>query len=138
VDSAAHGWTRLRLVDGETPALKYQVQARNLVGAVQGHIHHGPPNENGPVVAFLFGPQDPSGLFSGELAEGTIEESDLVGPLAGDMEAFVEALRTGELYVNVHTADNPSGELRGQIGAAHGIGRGARRLRQSALQRLVR
>ena len=59
-------------------------------------------------VAVLFGPVDPpTGSVDGKIAEGTINvDAD-----------FVTALRNGELYVNVHTVANPSGEIRGQIGA---------------------
>jgi hypothetical protein len=35
-----------------------------------------------------------------------------------DFAGFLEALRSGELYVNVHTAANPGGEIRSQIDAA--------------------
>ena len=134
--SAGHGWARMRLADGDIPALSYQLKVFNLEGVVQAHIHHGSPDENGPVVAFLLGPQDPGGLENGTIAQGTIEEADLIGPLTGDMPAFVEALRAGELYVNVHTAANPSGELRGQLGAMGRIGQGTRLIRKTELPRL--
>ena len=127
VDSTAHGQARMRLArDGDSVILGYRLEVFDLVDAAQAHIHLGSPDENGPVVAFLFGPQDPAGLFNGTLAEGRIEESDLRGPLEGDLMGFIQALRAGELYVNVHTAAHPGGEIRGQIGAADGIGRARR------------
>jgi len=104
-------------LDAEESSLQFSLDVRKISGVMQAHIHQGPPSENAPVVAFLFGPVDPMGLFCGRLSEGVITEADLVGPLAGDWEAFLEALRAGGLYVNVHTADNPGGEIRGQIGA---------------------
>ena len=41
----------------------------------------------------------------------------LEGPLAGKaLETdLVKAIQSGEAYVNVHTADNPNGAIRGQI-----------------------
>jgi hypothetical protein len=54
--------------------------------------------------------------IDGVLARGTITEADLVGPLAGQpLSALVEAIRSGNAYVNVHTVDHPAGEIRGQL-----------------------
>jgi hypothetical protein len=50
------------------------------------------------------------------LADGTITAANLVGALAGQpLSALVEALSSGGAYVNVHTQQNPGGEIRGQI-----------------------
>ncbi|MBM4415842.1 MAG: CHRD domain-containing protein [Chloroflexi bacterium] len=46
---------------------------------------------------------------------GTGLASELVGPLAGNWDGFVSALRAGTLYVNVHTSLNPGGAIRGQV-----------------------
>lgn len=116
VPTVAMGAARLGLKRHETQ-LEYRVHVSRIINVIQAHIHLGMPNENGPVVAFLFGPASNTGVIDGRLAEGTIEEADLLGPLAGDFEGFVDALRNGELYVNVHTLGHPSGEIRGQIGA---------------------
>jgi hypothetical protein len=115
VDTMATGRATFRLNRDETE-LKYELEVVDIEGVTQAHIHMGMPNMNGPVVAFLFGPSDPTGEIDGLLAEGTIAEEDLVGPLAGDFSGLVERLRMGMLYVNVHTAANPPGEIRGQIG----------------------
>ncbi|MFQ6024454.1 MAG: spondin domain-containing protein [Acidiferrobacterales bacterium] len=96
--------------------LDYVLNANFIIGVTQAHIHMGLPNENGPIVAFLFGLEDPGGAVQGRLARGTITEADLSGPLVGDFAGFVKALRSGDLYVNVHTAAHPPGEIRGQIG----------------------
>jgi hypothetical protein len=97
--------------------LYFTIKVNQIFGVTQAHIHHGLPNANGPVVAFLFGPVDPTGLINGRLARGVIREDDLLDGFAGDFDGFVEALRNGEFYVNVHTAKYPPGEIRGQIGA---------------------
>lgn len=115
VDSAATGLARFKL-NKAGDELRYSLVVDSIVDAVQSHIHLGPPDVNAPVVVFLFGPSAPGGLFSGQLASGVITESDLIGPLAGDFDALVEALRTGSAYVNVHTVANPGGEIRGQVG----------------------
>jgi hypothetical protein len=81
-------------------------------GITQAHIHLGGPDENGEVVAFLFGPADSP--VDEVVIDGVLTEADLIGSVAGDWHAFVEALFTGA-YVQVHTTSNPPGELRGQI-----------------------
>ncbi len=99
--------------DGEM--LNYKLKVFDIENVTMAHIHMGMPNMNGPVVAPLFsGGAD--GEFDGLLAQGTITEADITGPLAGDFPGFVDALRNGMLYVNVHTVAYPPGEIRGQIG----------------------
>ena len=84
-----------------------------VAGITQAHIHLGAADENGGVVAFLFGPVDPG---VGEInVSGTITEADLIGAVEGDFQAFAMALEAGNGYVNVHTEANPPGEVRGQI-----------------------
>ena len=109
-------------------SLDYKLIVANLDNPVAAHIHLGPPGVNGPVVAFLFGPAAPGGgTANGVIAEGTITAANLVGPLAGQpLSALVEALNSGNAYVNVHTNDGvppagtgpgdlPGGEIRGNF-----------------------
>jgi hypothetical protein len=72
------------------------------------------------VVAFLYPEAPPPilipGGFSGVLAEGDITAADLRGPLAGlTIQDLVAEMVAGNTYVNVHTVENPGGEIRGQI-----------------------
>jgi hypothetical protein len=126
-DTQAQGQAIFHLSDDGTE-LEYKLIVANIENVVQAHIHLGPPGVNGPVVAFLFGAVPPGGgRTQGVLAEGTIAEDDLVGPLAGqDFSALVAAMLAGNTYVNVHTDDGvpppntgpgdfPGGEVRGQI-----------------------
>jgi hypothetical protein len=46
--------------------------------------------------------------------------SDVVGPAGqlikpGELEEIIVAIRAGLAYVNIHTADVPTGEVRGQF-----------------------
>jgi CHRD domain len=109
-------------------SLDYRLIVANLDNPVAAHIHIGPPGVNGPVVAFLFGPAAPGGgTANGVIAEGTITAANLVGPLAGQpFSALIDALNSGNAYVNVHTNDGvfpagtgpgdlPGGEIRGNF-----------------------
>jgi CHRD domain len=109
-------------------SLDYRLIVANLDNPVAAHIHIGPPGVNGPVVAFLFGPAPAGGgTANGVLAEGTITAANLVGPLAGQQfSVLIDALNSGNAYVNVHTNDGvdpagtgpgdlPGGEIRGNF-----------------------
>jgi hypothetical protein len=128
-DTLARGEATFHLSeDGES--LAFRLIVSNIENVVASHIHLGETGQNGDVVAFLFGPADPGGgRTDGVLAEGTITGGDLVGPLAGrDLDDLIQAMRSGNTYVNVHTNDGvaptntgpgdfPGGEIRGQIEA---------------------
>jgi hypothetical protein len=112
-------------------AIEYKLIAANIDNIAQAHIHRAAAGANGPIVAWLYPEAPPAqlivGPFNGVLAGGSIEASDLVGPLAGQpLSALLVEMAAGRTYVNVHTTDNdpntgpapgdiPSGEIRGQI-----------------------
>lgn len=106
-------------LDEQRRRLGFDLFVENLRNITAAHIHLGRRGENGPIVAFLFGPV-PGGVDrTGRLSSGTITAADLVGPLEGaSFSALVAAMRQGNTYVNVHTRSHPEGEIRGQIGAA--------------------
>jgi hypothetical protein len=80
------------------------------------HIHEGKKGENGPPVANLFAGPKKEGLLSDLLAQGQIRAYELTGPLKGkSLQSLIQLMRAGNAYVNVHTAKNPEGEIRGQI-----------------------
>jgi len=115
VETDASGSVQFKL-DKEAQTLEFRMQVRRLDGLTQAHVHFGSRRENGPVAAFLVDPiEPPAGPQQGTIARGVITADDLVGQFAGEWDRFVSALRTGRLYVNVHTADYPGGEIRGQI-----------------------
>jgi hypothetical protein len=103
-------------VNQDGTELSYRLNVANIENVIAAHIHLAPAGVNGPVVVFLYGPKPINGLFSGVLAEGTITAADLVGPLAGSsLSDLIDELIDGNAYVNVHTAQYPAGEIRGQI-----------------------
>jgi len=97
--------------------ITYRLRALGIEsGVIRASIHQGLPADNGPVVAILFEPAS-SAVDERLNTSGRLTRSDLVGPLAGDFEGFVDALRAGELYINVQSNAYPLGEMRGQVGA---------------------
>ena len=86
-------------VDQSLPAFKVTLDASMVMGATAAHVHDGDIGTNGGVA---FGLTD--------MGDGTfaLNQTDLTTGLLND-------LLSGEWYLNVHTASNPSGEVRGQI-----------------------
>lgn len=112
--------------DGE--ALRFRLRVEDIENVVQAHIHIGPAGENGPIAVFLYGLVPPDGgPVDGTLSRGEITSADLIGPLAGmTLGDLIDAMASGNAYVNVHTNDGvdpantgpgdfPGGEIRGQI-----------------------
>jgi hypothetical protein len=49
-------------------------------------------------------------------AHGNLRADNLEGPLAGkQITDLIKMIKDGNAYVNVHTVQNPNGEIRGQI-----------------------
>ena len=60
--------------------------------------------------------QAPTGPMNGPLSQGTITSANLQGPLKGKtISDLVKLINDGKAYANVHTQQNPKGEIRGQI-----------------------
>jgi hypothetical protein len=116
VDSDAQGAAIFRTSNDGTE-LNYTLIVANIEDVTAAHIHLAPRGENGDIVAFLFDPEEPTeGRTNGVLAEGTITSEDLVGPLAeATLSELIDEMEAGNTYVNVHTVEHPSGEIRGQI-----------------------
>jgi hypothetical protein len=116
--------------------IKYVETYRDLSSAItQSHIHFGRPGLSGQVVLFLctnltppVGPPMPQAcpLSSPATITGTLTEADVIAspvvggqgidPGAAGFAEMVKAIRTGSAYVNVHTTNHPSGEIRGRLG----------------------
>ncbi len=97
-------------------SISYSVNATNIEGATAGHIHLGAKGENGPIVVTLFKYDTPMNEVS---ENGTITADKLEGPMAGkQISDLATAGANGTLYVNVHTEQNPNGEIRGQGGSS--------------------
>jgi hypothetical protein len=103
--------------------LTFRLAWRDLRAPAQvAHIHFGQRRVAGGVMLFLCGggnqPACPAQMTA-EI-EGTATAANVTGPegqgiAPGDFEAAVEAILTGQTYVNVHSRLFPGGEVRGQV-----------------------
>jgi hypothetical protein len=95
-------------------SIAYSVNATNIEGVTAGHMHLGKQGENGPIVATLFNYDSP---MNGVSESGTITADKLEGPMAGmQISDLAAAAVNGTIYFNIHTEQNPDGEIRGQSG----------------------
>jgi hypothetical protein len=121
VDTQARGVAIFQLsADGSE--LSYRLIASNIENVMMAHIHCcSAADDNAGVVVWLYPESGPppatiDGRHAGTLATGTITSADLVGSLEGmSLDALVDEIVAGNAYVNVHTTQNPGGEIRGQL-----------------------
>jgi len=90
------------------------------VGLTMAHIYHGAAGTNGDPVVQLF--MDVSGVNE-IMTSGCISAVNIGGSLAGDWAGFMQALDSGDLYVQVRSLTHPAGEIRGQLFHSPGPGR---------------
>lgn len=115
VQTNASGFAELEVEDG-SDSMEYGIIVINIDKVTQAHIHQGNSTQAGPVVAPLFNASTPSGPIIGDLTEGSITSADLMGPLQGqELSDLITLMENGQAYVNVHTEQNPDGEIRGTI-----------------------
>jgi hypothetical protein len=115
IDSKASGNAEFQsTTDGSSISYKVNVTDINAVKAA--HIHIGEIGQNGDVVVILFKSETPTGHLSGILSKGNITSDKLEGPMAGkQLSDLIDVMKSEGTYVNVHTQQNPDGEIRGQI-----------------------
>ena len=96
----AHGWFSYE-IDGSE--LCYTLEVDGLSSpATAAHIHVGPRNEPGPVVV----PLTIESATTFEVSACTTADPTLLAAIEENPRAY---------YVNVHNANNPPGEIRGQL-----------------------
>lgn len=112
----------------EDGTISYSLNYSGMSSAVvQAHIHFGASLTNGGVAVFLCGGVKPACPASGTVT-GTITAADVSvlpvtngdsvipqGIQPGDLAGLIMAIRHGDTYVNVHTTNFPSGEIRGSV-----------------------
>ena len=84
---------------GDDGSVKGSVMTKGVEGSA-AHIHVGAAGKNGPVIV----PLTKSGEYGWNVGAG-----------AKLTDEQMKAFKAGDLYVNVHSAANPGGEIRGQL-----------------------
>jgi CHRD domain len=122
-------------LDKKSQTATYTLTFSNLSSAVtQAHIHFGKVHVPGGIIVWLcqtmtkpspVGALTPFCPTAGGTVSGTITAASVVSPgtsppanqgvMAGDFDAFTDALVSDTAYANVHTANFPAGEIRGQV-----------------------
>src|SRR5215212_6046276 len=101
--------------DGQR-VIDYHLYVNNIDRVTQAHIHQGNSSENGPIIVPLFNASTPTGPVTGQLAEGHITPADFMGPLQGkQLDDLIALMQNETAYANVHTVQNPQGEIRGIV-----------------------
>jgi hypothetical protein len=134
------GTASFELLD-DNKTLHYQINVLDVPKITGIHIHQGKAGENGDVIVNLYNPKE--NIFQNEnksenetklsqiesssvtingntqnslIASGTINNSDLKGPLLGkDIPDLINLMQSKNTYINVHSESYPDGEIRGQI-----------------------
>ena len=108
VATAATGSAAISVLNG---VATYTISVNGLTGVpTAAHIHA--PADPTIAVGVLVPFQITNPVASGTIATGTFTATNNV---AVTFDSLLVLLRTGKAYVNVHTAANPSGEVRGTV-----------------------
>ena len=120
----SHGSFRA-VIDEDAGTITYSLSYTGLA-PTQSHLHLGQHHTNGGIVVFLCtnlgnGPAGTQPCPAGPAEiTGTIMAAQVVAlaaqqVTAGDFAEVLAAIRNGSVYVNMHTAAAPGGEIRGQV-----------------------
>lgn len=124
VDTATTGQFDVRFSEDLSSA-SFRLKVFNGTAITQAHLHCGPVGVNGPVVVFLFG-MVPGGFHvNGNIAAFTLTDANVaalspdcasrIGFNIMNLADLLTAIEQGNIYVNVHSIANPSGEIRAQL-----------------------
>ncbi len=114
-------------LDNTQETINYTIDYAGTATVTQAHIHLGATGINGGILLFLCEtaaalapgtvPTPPTCPAVPGTVSGQLTAADLLA--VGNVTTFsqaVDAVLSGNTYINVHTTDYPSGEIRGQVG----------------------
>ena len=116
VESSATGEAEFTAPANDT--IKYRINVTGIMNASGAHIHMAKEGENGDIIADLLNTptSKEKDTAYGMIFRGNLTDSSLKGAMQGKtIDDLAAAMDSGDTYVNVHTAENPDGEIRGQI-----------------------
>jgi hypothetical protein len=98
-------------ISDDESTVSWEITYSGLTGdPAAGHIHVGPTDGTGPVMI-------PFASVSATGSSGSFAAADYTtgDGLPADWAGVLDAIRDGNAYVNIHTAANQAGEIRGQL-----------------------
>jgi hypothetical protein len=93
-----------------------QLDVYNIQNVTMAHIHfvnEKTPTENGPILLWLYKTKEPLKMFNGSLVSRSFTLADLQKRM--NFTEFKNYIHNCKLYYNVHTVQNPNGELAGEL-----------------------
>ena len=128
-DSPGEAHATFRFDRGLTQ-VRVRVTLRHLADTfTRAHLHCARAGENGPIALGFIAPGPLE--RNGKLIHGTLTNADLhvnqnpdaqapscqdsIGRPINTMAALASAMRDGLIYLNIHTTEQPAGEVRGQV-----------------------
>lgn len=117
IQSKATGTAKI-WIDDQNFTFEGFIQVTNLTTGITGyHVHMAAPGVNGPIVIDLGDNEESRRVsgktvrltFSGEITDKIINSNTVT------RTQIVNAIKSGNAYVNVHTTKYPGGEVRGQL-----------------------
>jgi CHRD domain len=100
--------------------LTFALTVTGMTGLTQAHLHNAATGTTATPLVWLLpvngtAAQQPSVQLTGVIATGDIAPSWVRGTPRLAMDSVKALLRLGRLYVDVHSAAFPNGEIRGQV-----------------------
>lgn len=100
--------------------LAFSLSVSNMDGITQAHLHTAAAGANGATLVWLLpvngtSAQPASVELSGVIAIGDIDPTWVRGTPRLAMDSVKTLMRTGRLYVDVHSSAFVNGEIRGQV-----------------------
>jgi hypothetical protein len=116
------------MISADGSSISWELSYADLEGAVQqAHLHFGQSAVTGPITVFMCTnlgngpagtqacPAPPTTITGTWTAEDVTNLANERGISAGEWAEFVNAIRAGVIYANVHSTRWPGGEIRGQL-----------------------
>ena len=100
--------------------LRFSLSVVNMTGITQAHLHAGAAGATGQLLVWLLpvngtAAQAPSVTLDGEISIGDIAPAWIRGTPRLAMDSVKALMRTGRVYVDVHSSAFTGGEIRGQV-----------------------